>query len=155
MRKTITLKCKICGKDFIKLLSIYKADKKKCNAGKFCSRDCLNKSPERKANLGKFGEKSNGWKGGIAYERGYRLVQCGNHPKGIAKGNGIKYIREHRLIIEKHLGRYLNSDEVVHHINGNILDNRIENLMLMKTSEHNRLHMNKKWKDRCMQEREV
>jgi hypothetical protein len=46
----------------------------------------------------------------------------------------------HRLIMENHIGRQLERKEVVHHINGNKSDNRIENLQLMTLSEHNSLH---------------
>lgn len=55
------------------------------------------------------------------------------------KVNGKK-IDEHRFIIEQFLGRKLKRNEVVHHINGNKNDNRIENLQLMSLSEHSKLH---------------
>jgi endogenous inhibitor of DNA gyrase (YacG/DUF329 family) len=47
---------------------------------------------------------------------------------------------EHRYIMEQHLGRKLGCNEVVHHINGNPVDNRLENLELMTRSEHMALH---------------
>lgn len=54
-------------------------------------------------------------------------------------GNNIR-MDEHRYIMENYLGRTLKRNEVVHHINGNKKDNRIQNLKLMTLSEHARLH---------------
>jgi hypothetical protein len=47
---------------------------------------------------------------------------------------------EHRVLMEKHLGRTLDTNEVVHHINGDRRDNRIENLQILTLSEHSKLH---------------
>ena len=65
----------------------------------------------------------------------YKRLSCGKDENGKRI-----FIDEHRKIMEEHIGRKLNRYEVVHHINGNKKDNRIENLQLMTLSEHSRLH---------------
>ena len=59
--------------------------------------------------------------------------------------NGRRY--EHRIIMERHLGRPLLKQEHVHHINHDTLDNRIENLQLLTHSEHSRLHSKERSKE--------
>ena len=49
--------------------------------------------------------------------------------------NNGKYVSAHRLIMGKHMGRELTSDENVHHINGVRHDNRVENLEIWSTSQ--------------------
>jgi hypothetical protein len=56
----------------------------------------------------------------------------------VAQPNGWLY--EHRFLMERMLGRFLRDGEVVHHINHNRADNRIENLMVTTASEHARRH---------------
>jgi len=58
------------------------------------------------------------------------------------KDSGI-YV--HIWIMEKHIGRKLRKGEVVHHLNGNKLDNSYDNLMLFSNQkEHNIWHVDQK-----------
>lgn len=74
------------------------------------------------------------WKGGrLIKTNGYIIVHQPTHPFCCVDG----YVLEHRLVMEKHLGRTLLPKEVVHHINGNQQNNNIENLMLFSSqSDH-------------------
>lgn len=64
----------------------------------------------------------------------YALVP--EHPKATKNG----YVLLHRVVMENHLGRLLNADEIVHHIDKNKKNNNITNLQLMTQKEHNHYH---------------
>lgn len=49
----------------------------------------------------------------------------------------------HRIIMEKHLGRKLSFNEVIHHKDGNPKNNKLENLELMSRSAHGKIHAKK------------
>ena len=77
------------------------------------------------------GEENVNWKGGITQSKSiYIHILIPNHPFTDHQG----YVREHRLVAEKILGRYLTKKEVIHHINGIKDDNRSENLYLFPNS---------------------
>jgi len=64
--------------------------------------------------------------------RGYVLIWCPDHPS--RKDSTKPYVLEHRLVMEKHLGRYLEPHEHVHHIDGNRANNTLKNLELWTTA---------------------
>src|SRR3990167_5594649 len=61
------------------------------------------------------------------------------------KLTGVNTIAEHRFVMEKYLGRKLDSLEHIHHINHNKSDNRIENLEIISPADHKRFHQHERF----------
>jgi len=127
--------CQVCWKEF-------KVEGWRKDKAKYCSYKCYWESMKGKRFVGDRielkGKDHPGWKGGrISRKNGYIYIKCHSHPSKVYRN----YVAEHRLVMEKHIGRYLDPKEVVHHENEIRDDNRIENLKLFKNNrEHMRYH---------------
>ena len=115
--------CKTCKKPFYVHSYVLKH-----NACKFCSRKC------RFKDIGGSGNPK--WKGGKMLIGGYWYILSPEHPSKTQMG----YVAEHRLVMEKKIGRFLKKNEIIHHINGIKTDNRTKNLMITNNSEHTSIH---------------
>lgn len=152
--------CKICSKPFIARRKSQFLCSLKCHSinrrGAKLSKEARKKmSIAHLANpvrywLGKkrpstSGKKHHNWKNGKANNGDYVILRMPYHPFCNSHG----YIMEHRIVMEKHIKRYLKPKERIHHINGIKNDNQIKNLMLfpnqgvhMNFHRHQITHMN-------------
>ena len=94
----------------------------------------------RESQIGRIADQASHWKNGrYTGDKGYVFVYTPDHPFAIARS----YVLEHRLVLEKRLGRYLLPGEIGHHKDGIKDNNEDENLYLCKTnSEHRKIHQN-------------
>lgn len=148
--------CAFCGKQIhIKASRMSKSKKN------YCSVECLNKDKKIRYlgngnhQYGLKGDKNSSWKSDIRISfYGYRLIRCLEHPFR----NSDDFVFEHRLVAEKYLltkensieidgKRYLKNEYVVHHLDFDRQNNKIENLKIMLRSEHGTLHANLNKKD--------
>lgn len=96
-------------------------------SGKVVNKACKRLGFRMRRRGPKSGPEHPGWKGGRVVDKGgYILAYAPDHPARCGRG----YVREHRLVCERVLGRLLLPTEVVHHKNDDPADNRPENLQV-------------------------
>jgi endogenous inhibitor of DNA gyrase (YacG/DUF329 family) len=120
--------CSICGKKVVRFKSA--ANRKKT----YCSKKCQIK-----------GIKMWNMDGAHKYlneRKGIDKLVMGKQGKSLSYDGYYVFSgrKMHRHIMEQHIGRKLLPTEIVHHINHNKLDNRIENLQIVSRAEHNKIH---------------
>jgi hypothetical protein len=112
--------CEICGTTFE-----LRPSQAAATAGRFCSKEC-----EGRARWQRVQERAHNGKPVLLTPTGYVKVWEPDRPPR------RRWVLEHRLVVEKALGRTLRRDEHVHHINGNKTDNRLENLQVIGPGDH-------------------
>ena len=132
--------CPICKKIFKWCGESKKYWKKRKYCSIKCSGTTIKKGtiPWNKGIQGLVGKDNPTYKGG-------RNIAVNGYVRILIVGTGT-YALEHRLVMEKHLGRKLKRCEVVHHINHIRTDNRIENLELMGKAKHDGMETKERWK---------
>ncbi len=116
-KKRLLNTCIVCKKEFIHHLS---------KSRKYCSGECY-------AN-GKINKSK------IRIECGYRFIYMPDHPFA-GKQSRKNYVQEHRVVCEKHLKRSIFEHEIIHHIDGDKLNNSPENLYVFNSNgEHLAFH---------------
>jgi len=144
-------RCIVCDEEFVTYPS-----KVKIGRGKYCSKECcllntaLTGEEGIKTRFSKNRKPHNfkGWRYQQSRKGGgrYILIFKPGHPHCTKAG----YVREHRLVMEKKLGRYLEKGEIVHHKDDDSENNTIDNLELMSKINHDRqnvkLNIHKRWR---------
>jgi hypothetical protein len=124
--------CEICG------LGRWVETRREVAVGRFCYQ-CGRKAGKPRGSKPR--ELHPRWKGGRhVAANGYAQIVVSLDDPLISMADSRGRVYEHRLVMARHLQRVLSRDEQVHHLNGNKLDNRLENLELLSLHEHAARH---------------
>lgn len=130
-----------------RLTDEHKAIISKTHKGKKLTKEQREKISAARKGVSPIG-KSKRFQGKRHRKDGYVSLYLPDHPYATAEG----YYAEHRFVMEKMIGRFLDPKEEVHHINHKRNDNRPENLHLFASKEE---HMSHHMKERHAQRREA
>lgn len=139
--KLYYLNCKICDKEF-------RVPPCRLKISKYCSNECRQISYRGKKHTKEHNDKigywsqmgrNPRWKGGRAsHSLGYIWIKQPNHPFADVRG----YVLEHRLVVEKQIGRYLEKGEIVHHLKEEKNNSPCFLMAFSSNSAHMRFHSN-------------
>lgn len=90
---------------------------------------------------GRVGRHPSNYQGGHTSQYGYKYISVKGHPRAVGDGHRVF---EHIVVYEKHHKCCVLKWGIVHHKNGNKLDNRVRNLSLIGRSKHAYYHGKKK-----------
>jgi len=127
--------CVGCGKTYT-----FNAFESEVGSRLYCSRQCANVSNAEGLSKSRCGE-GNPMYGVVSWNRKQRTLSSDGYYLVVIDK---KRVREHRYIMECHKGGQLGINEDVHHIDGDRLNNDINNLVVMNHGEHSKLHQSMK-----------
>ncbi len=139
--KTIEKSCEQCGK------RLHLRNMRDVTRRRFCSRTCKGTHTGNRKGAFMTGRKMSPET--LGQRAATRRENCLGHRRLEKRGKNLYYWSvmtetgyryEHRVVAEREMGFPLLDGETVHHVNGDGLDNRVENLLVMTRSEHSQHH---------------
>lgn len=146
--RLVRLECDGCGSPTVTTFANYTQGQrttgrkgrtycKRCVAVQAGRRNAGAKRPKTAArNKQQVGSRHPSWRGGrFVSSDGYQMIRVAARIRGWSG-----YRKEHLVVMERHLGRKLKPGEIVHHINGQKLENILRNLWLTDGKGHRDAH---------------
>lgn len=141
-RQYIWIACPDCKKERWVII-----DKRRLNQG-LCVRCALKRRHW-------IGSNHPSWKGGRKTYNGYVFILLPADDFFRPMADSAGYVREHRLVMAKYLGRNLQSWEIVHHKNQDRTDNRLENLQLVTDDRHKQITVLERKIDKLIEKQDL
>lgn len=143
--KKCIVKCDVCG--ITKKVKFWGPCYKETHKCRKCAASEGNKgrliTTETRKKISKSNIKTKGNKSERSQGNGYKgiLMPIGTEHPRIKSYKGGRYIMEHILVVEEKIGRFIEDNAIIHHIDGDKLNNKIDNLFLIENKDSKVIHM--------------